>query len=151
MIRTDISFTSNGRTRVSSGGLFLLAVLLTVLALAFSAHCATGAPRHDNSLGVVQYVDNPNTYLFGVIVNLSENPNRVITDRRRFATILTFQPYNTFNLFTESVMFCGNLAPAFAPVRGPIVVTYKTVAHQMVNGVACHEFVDVFTVTAPPE
>ena len=111
-----------------------------------------GRQRHDNSLGAIQYVDNPNTYLFGVIVNQPENPNRVIMDgRRRLATILTFQPYNTFNLFTEAVTFCGNLTPAFAPVRGPIVVTYKTVAHEMVNGVACHEFVDVFKVVPPPD
>ena len=131
-------------------------LVLSIVALAVfyvePANCATSAPRHDNSLGVIQYVDNPNTYLFGVIVNQPENPNRVIMDgRRRLATILTFQPYNTFNLFTEAVTFCGNLTSAFAPVRGPIVVTYKTVAHEMVNGVACHEFVDVFKVVPPPD
>jgi hypothetical protein len=134
---------------------FWLLVIVILLAAVFytePAYCATGAPRHDNSLGVVQYVDNPNTYLFAAIVNQPGNPNRVVMDgKRRMATILTFQPYNTFNLFTESVTFCGNLAAAFSPMRGAIVVTYKTVAHEMVNGVACHEFVDVFPVSLPDE
>lgn len=127
---------------------FLLVISLIVLG-AITGHCSTSAPRHDNGLGVVIPFSNPYTYLFGNIINQPGNPNRVIRDSKgRVATNLVFQPAHVFELYAEPVLFCGNQALAFRDMVGPIVITYKTAAHQMVDGVACHELQSVYKVQA---
>jgi len=131
--------------------LMLGALWLVVLTLSEGqAHGASiGGTKHDNSLGVVVEYSNPYSYLFGNIVSVPQNPNRVERDSKgRVATILTVQPAFTFELYTEEVVFCGNRASDFREMVGPIVIVYKRVAHEQVSGVACHELEGVFHVTA---
>ena len=59
----------------------------------------------------------------------------------RVATNLRFQPYGTFNLYTEQVLLCD--VPTDELIaragKGPIVLTYKRQAHEAVDGIACHD------------
>lgn len=129
-------------------------VFLLVFGVALqSGHCATSAPhRHDNGLGPVIEYTNPYTYMFGAIVNVPENPNRVFQDDKgKIATIITIQPAYAFELYTDELVFCGNEAAALKGMTGPIVLAYKTVAHKLVGGVACHELQGVYHVTAESE
>jgi len=122
-----------------------LGLVVVLLVMAFPAHCSTSAPRHDNSLGVVIPYDNPFVYNFGNIQS-----GTVIRDRKsdRLATNIQFQPYGTFELYSEQLLFCGNAADDFRGMTGPIVLTYERVAHTMVGGVACHNLLNVTKVTA---
>jgi hypothetical protein len=76
----------------------------------------------------------------GVIVDGS-----VVKSRKgRVAVNLHVQPYGTFELYTEQVLLCGEPTDALRHASGPIVLVYKRVATEMIDGVACHEFKDVF-------
>jgi hypothetical protein len=112
-----------------------LTVAVVVLACAVSFAKATSAPRHDNSLGVDIPYENPFMYNFVVITDGS-----IIEANGRYATNLRVQPYGTFELYTEQVMLCGQPTNELQHANGPVVLTYKRVAHEMVGGVACHEF-----------
>ena len=121
----------------------LLIVAAMLLVFTATAHCATSAPRHDNSLGVVIEYSNPNMYNFGVVRDAA-----VVRAGERFATSLRFQPYGTFNLYTEQVLLCD--VPTDELIaragKGPIVLTYKRQAHEAVDGIACHDLEGVFSV-----
>ena len=125
-----------------------LPLLFLALVLAASAQGATSAPRHDNGLGVVIEYENPYIYNFGAIVDgaVIVDPK---TDRR--ATNLRFQPFATFELYTEQILLCGNRAEDLRNAAGPIVLTYKRVSHELIDGVACHELEAVTKVTPPKE
>lgn len=109
-----------------------LQTIIVMLTLVAAAMAATSAPRHDNSLGVVTYVDNPNLYLFGAAIDGS-----VLHSGRKFATTVRFTPAYTFMLFSQSVLFCGDVSGRFK--NGPLVVTYKKIAHEMFEGMACYD------------
>lgn len=49
----------------------------------------------------------------------------------KYATNITFQPRYAAESFTENVLFCGNWAEQFNGVEGPVVVTYRRIAHHM--------------------
>lgn len=119
-----------------------LASLLIVLNFVFVV-AATAEPsakqNRPNSLGVEQVYDNPNIYLFGIIVD------GALIDGHSY-TNLRFQPYNTMSLYNETVLFCGDLSEDINNKKGPLIVTYKRVAHRMFKGVPCHEFVSAFEV-----
>lgn len=115
----------------------LLAVIITillVLAAVFPVHGATTI-KHNNSLGAVQYQNNPNTYKVGHIVsgaNVDGNLN------------VRLQPLATYGLFTEEILLCGMPIDKF-PENGaaPVVLTYRTQASRLVQGVGCHALVRV--------
>lgn len=66
----------------------------------------------------------------------------------KIAVNLRLQPYGTFELYTEQILLCGPPPDALTkPISGPVVLVYKKVSHQMVSGVACHEFENIFNVT----
>jgi hypothetical protein len=114
-------------------------VTFSILAADLS-HCSTVSKK--NSLGaVVEYV-NPNAYLYGNIVDGS-----ILGDTDLYTNV-RFQPFHTFLLYTETVLFCGDRSKQFDGMTGPIVVTYKKQAHTLYQGVACHEFVSVEHVVA---
>jgi hypothetical protein len=124
---------------------FLALLLLPFLLLGTgSATVATGH-RHDNSLGVNIPYENPFIYNFGNI-QAGAVVRDPVTDK--MATNIQFQPYGTFELYSEQLFFCGNRAEDFRGAVGPIVLTYKRVAHTMVGGVACHELEAVTKVAA---
>ena len=121
------------------------AIVVILLLIAFPAHCDTATPpQHDNGLGVVIPYENPYIYNFGGIVEGS-----VVEDAatRKEATSIRFQPFGTFELYTEHLLFCGDRASAFNGMSGPIVLTYRRVAHEMVGGQACHELESVHRVS----
>lgn len=115
----------------------LILALLWVLALVcLQLHAEPAMPR-PNSLGVDQIYENHNAYLFAVPIS------GAVMDG---ATSISFQPYNTMELYTEQVLFCGDVTKKFEGKTGPMVVTYDRVAHKMFRGVACHALVSVFEV-----
>ena len=102
----------------------------------------TSAPSRDNSLGAVIEYTNPLMYNMGVIVDGAV----VKSNKGRVAVSLRVQPYGTFELYTEQVLLCGEPTDALRHASGPIVLVYKRVAHEMIDGVACHEFENVFHI-----
>ena len=64
-----------------------------------------------------------------------------------------FQPRYASQLFTKSVLFCGNRVDAFQGADA-IVVTYRRIPHRMVEGVPCFDLVSVDRVESrdvPPQ
>ena len=120
----------------------LAGIILTVL-LSLTAHGEQpSGRRHDNSLGVVIEYTNPFMYNFGKIVDAS-----IVRTKNRTATNLRFQPYGTFELYTEQVLLCGLPSQDLInKAGGPIVLTYRRQAHEAVDGVACHDLESVFSV-----
>jgi hypothetical protein len=119
------------RKMVAGIACLVLAVVLIVAGL------ASPAKERPNSLGAPQFFDNPYTYLFGLPIEgkyVDGNLN------------LRVQPYATAELFDVSVLFCGDVAVAFEGRKGPLVITYRTQAGRMVQGIGCHELVSVFEV-----
>jgi hypothetical protein len=81
---------------------------------------------------------NPYAYLYGSVAK-----GDVIRDHKgQYATSVMFQPRYASQLFTKSVLFCGNRADAFHGAD-TIVVTYRRVPHRMVEGVPCFDLVSV--------
>ena len=102
------------------------------------AHCATTSTqkKHGNELGITQYQDNPYTYKVGALT-----ASGIVDD----AIVLRIQPLATYNLFTEDILFCDkvHVAEMFEGKRNPFVLTYRTQALRLVQGVGCHTLVRV--------
>jgi hypothetical protein len=101
------------------------------------AHGTTSGRR--NTFGAVIFDHNPNQYMYGSIAGgnvIGDNEDHLFTNVR-------FQPSHTFMLYNETILFCGNQADKFANMGGPIVVTYRSVSHQMYKGIACHDLISV--------
>ena len=65
----------------------------------------------------------------------------------RVATNLRFQPYGTFELYTEQVLLCGPPSQDLIDKsNGPIILTYRRTAHEAVDGISCHDLEAVFSV-----
>lgn len=109
--------------------------------LAARADSPTSRPRLISVTGSEQ---NPYSYIYGSVAK----GNLIQDGRGRFATNVTFQPRYASEVFSESVLFCGNRATAFNGLDGPVVVTYKRIPHQMLRGVPCFDLVSVDRVDA---
>lgn len=120
---------------ISVGGL-----LAMIFLFATSGRAATTATAHNNSLGVVQYVDNPFTYKEGAV-------QQAVDIQNGRAMVARLQPTGTYGLFTEDILFCGNPRLKFEGKHNPMVLTYMTVAHRTIEGIGCHELVSVHEVT----
>jgi len=111
-------------------------VLVVVLILAAFAHCSVGK-QHNNSIGTVMYVDNPNTYLAGEYVNAV-----VVGDGK--GVVMRVQPIGTYQLFTQDILLCTEGLPEkFLDKKSPFLLTYETQAHVLVEGLGCHRLVRV--------
>ncbi len=121
----------------------LLTTLLTLLLLSAVSFGAASVPRRDNGLGVVIEYSNPLIYNMGLIVD-----GTVIRDKDKVAVNLRVQPYGTFELYTEQVLLCGPPSDELKHASGPVVLVYKRVAHEMIDGVACHDFQNVFHIVS---
>jgi hypothetical protein len=118
--------------------IFIILIVLAMFGVCVSlAHGSTTHPR-PNSLGVEQVYTNTNAYLFGLPIDGQILEGAV--------TNIRFQPYNTMELYDESVLFCGNVTTEFNGKVGPVVVTYDRIGHRLYRGVACHDLVSVFEV-----
>lgn len=125
--------------------LVLLALLILLLAALAIPGRAAVSKKHDNSLGAVIEYTNPNLYLLGSVAD-----GAVFKDEKgRQLTSVRFQPYETFGLYSESVLFCGDVSRMFT--RGALAVTYRRVAHTMSGGVACHDLIAVDKLAAKDE
>lgn len=119
------------------GALIIATILLLCLAGLFigTGHAATTSHK-SNAVGFVQYETNPMTYKVGS-VSVSGVPGNGIVFR--------LQPLGTFGLFTEDILICDRdaIAPLFENKHNPLVLTYKTQASRMIDGVGCHQLMRV--------
>jgi hypothetical protein len=114
--------------------LFMAAVITTVLLLVNAAHCTTTKPQ-TNSLGVVQYNDNP--LMYEAVQSLAE-----VTEVDGSMN-LRVKPIGTYMLYDDNLLLCGLPTDAFQGIREPFLITYERVAHLSVRGVGCHRLVRV--------
>lgn len=108
------------------------------------AHSTTTSAHHGNSLGTVQYQDNPFTYKVGKVSAVGFVDDSVT---------LRIQPLATYGLFTEDILICDriNAAPLFEGKSNPLVLTYKTRDTRIVQGIGCHTLVRVDEMKARVE
>jgi hypothetical protein len=89
---------------------------------------------------------NPYAYLYGSVAK-----GDVIRDPKgQYATSVMFRPRYASQLFTKSVLFCGNRVDLFHGADA-IVVTYRRIPHRMIEGVPCFDLVSVDRVQPPPQ
>jgi hypothetical protein len=102
--------------------LWAIGIAFVVLVLLVMAgHSATSSNvKHSNSLGVVQYTENPVQYLEASVVGGSIHGD--------FTTV-RFQPTGTYSLFTEDVTFCGDQSSKFNGKMGAVVLAFSKVQH----------------------
>jgi len=99
---------------------------------------ATALPKSD---------ENPYNYLYGSVAETN-----LIRDRKgQYATNISFQPRYASAMFLETVLFCGNESETFRSFAGPLVVTYKRLPHQLIQGVPCFDLVRVDRVESGSE
>jgi hypothetical protein len=61
------------------------------------------------------------------------------------------QPLATYSLFTEDILLCGVPADKFIGKSNPLVLTYKTKASRLVQGIGCHDLVRVDEMKTPEQ
>ena len=104
-------------------------VVLALLAIVFLVwplfiHAATAGKRKDTVADASIYLQNPNQYLEGSVID-----GLIVKDRNRLYTVIRVQPFNTSILFVEDITFCGDEVAKF-DVAGPVVITYSRVMHE---------------------
>ena len=118
---------------------FIAAIITAVLLLANAAHCqpVTTKPQ-TNSLGVLQYNDNPLMYeavqTIAEVTEVDGNMN------------MRVKPVGTYMLYDDIVLLCGMPIDKFSGVTEPFLMTYERRAHRMVRGVACHDLLQVNSI-----
>ena len=120
----------------------LLIVSVIIAGLALEARCTTTSKKHENAFGIQMYFENPFTYKMGSVIGAEI----VLSERHRYpATSIRIAPSYTYSSFDENLLFCGNESEAFTNPetgkvwQGPLVLTYRTRASRMIDGVACHD------------
>ena len=98
-------------------------ILMLLLCLVATGHCTTTA-KHSNSLGALQYTENPLQYLEAAVVS-----GVVHSEGKQEYTAIRFQPTGTYILYTEDITFCGDEADTFNGKRGVIVVAFSKLQH----------------------
>lgn len=141
----------------------VLALLIALMLLAGAELCHGAVAQYKpNSLGVLISTENPNESVVGEIV---AGESHEYGDGR-MAVNLRIHPFKTYRLFDVSVLLCGRetIAGPEDVIRqmtiqdddrvyfysGVYVFTYKRVASRLVNGIPCHEFVDINKIILPP-
>lgn len=133
-------------------------VLAFVIALMLScaASLCHGAVQQykPNSLGVLIPTMNPNTAIVGQIVGGEQHVDK----DGRVGINVRIHPVATYRLFDTSVMFCGDVTDKLT-IRdgdkhyffmGYYVLIYKRVSARLIDGVPCHDLLDVDKVLLPP-
>ena len=124
--------------KVVASLIILALTFLTIAAvLIATGHAETTKPR-PNTLGVLQEVTNPWTYIMGLPID-----GQVLEGKYTNVRIV---PYAAPGLFDESILFCGDVSEAFRHA-GVVVVTYRTQASRLYRGVACHTLLDIHEVS----
>lgn len=113
-------------------GLFFLLALFLLFKI--ESQGAVGK-KHENSIGSVMYQSNPMSYIAGSVRAVSYvDGGKAISVR--------VQPIGTYSLYTDEFLFCGN-AEKFLNAANPMVLTYRTKASRLIEGIGCHELVSV--------
>jgi hypothetical protein len=134
--RTGLAFQSR---LAMFARIFCLSVIILTLPIRIQAEKEGSHPDHSYDFVTQTAGDFPLSYVYGSIVEKS-----LIHDGRgKYATNITFQPRYASELFTKSVLFCGNHADAFDGIDGPVVVTFGRVAHKLVKDVPCFDLLNV--------
>ncbi len=131
------------KTAIAVGAIAALLLLLFGPLVLFAR--GSTQVNHQNSLDAIIPDDNENIYMFGLPVDGAVFE----CARGEICTNVTFRPYNTDLLHTESILFCGNEAVSFEGKMGALVVTYRRQGSRIYGGVACHELQSVFEVKSP--
>jgi hypothetical protein len=121
---------------------FGLAALITIIVLVASTlgHAMTTNSRNNsNGLGVIMYSQNPYIYEAGSIIDYS-----VIGESEGLS--IRVKPLATYMLFDENILFCGVPADKINGHENPMVLVYERVARRMVDGVGCHNLVQVRSI-----
>ena len=116
---------------------FAASVITAVLLLANAAHCSTTKPQ-TNSLGVLQYNDNP--FMYEAVQTIAE-----VTEVDGNMN-LRVKPVGTYMLYDDIIPLCGMPIDKFSGVTEPFLMTYERRAHRMVRGVACHDLLQVNSI-----
>jgi hypothetical protein len=123
---------------VTSFIVLALTLLMIAAVLITTGHTSTTSDHRGSSLGVLEVYQNPYTYLVAVPVD-----GQILEEKY---TNIRFWPYATDLLYDETVLFCGDVTPAFDNKTGVLVITYRTRASHLYKGLACHDIVSVFEV-----
>jgi hypothetical protein len=108
--------------------------VIVLLVLAKAGRCSTTKPQ-SNSLGVLQYNDNPYIYeAVGQLIEVTEVEGNMN---------LRIKPIGTYLLYDDTVMLCGLPVDKFHGITEPFLMTYRRQSSHMVKGVACHELLRV--------
>ena len=120
--------------------IFGLAAIITLILLltAGYGHAMTTNSRN-NGLGVIMYSQNPYIYEAGSIIDYS-----VIGESEGLS--IRVKPLATYMLFDENILFCGVPADKINGHENPMVLVYERVDRRMVDGVGCHELVEVRSI-----
>jgi hypothetical protein len=119
--------------------LFGLAALITLILLLTSGygHASTTSTAHgQNTFGALIYNHNPNTYLAGSILDYA-----IVGQSEGLS--MRVKPLATYMLFDENVLFCGVPADKINGHENPMVLVYERVDHRMIDGVGCHDLLEV--------
>jgi hypothetical protein len=122
--------------------LIVIAMLLVLLlGLSEMSRCSTNSKKSDTTCWlpegcVTQYQDNPYTYKAGSVSAVSE-----VDD----AIVIRIQPLATYSIFTEDILFCDAKKVELLGTgkHNPVLLTYKTKASHLVQGIGCHDLVRV--------
>ena len=115
--------------------LCVLSMLAFIVLLLNSAQGAVGK-KHDNSIGNIMYFDNPFTYKAGAVTAVA-----YVSEGK--GLVVRMQPIGTYSLFTEDLLICDVPVEKFQNMSNPMVLTYRTQAHRIVEGIGCHELISV--------
>lgn len=119
----------------------ILSVFLAFMLL-FAVMIATGraetTQKQRDPLENFEIQVNPYTYLLALPIE-----GQILDDKY---TNIRFWPYGAPELFDETVLFCGDVTPAFDGKHGPLIITYRIQGSKLYKGLACHELLSVFEV-----
>jgi len=124
-----------------------LAVILfgIVMPLAVAAYAyADTSNKQTNAFGAIVYQDNPYNYMYGKAIGGEVIQDQVPQWHGNFfqATSIRFQPSRTYTLFTETILFCGDVSGEFEGAS-LVIVTYERESHRLVKGSPCRELIAV--------
>jgi hypothetical protein len=114
----------------------IVVILLVLLCVVWAKCATTSGSKHENSLGVPMFQDNPYTYKAGTVID-------VIGIKNGKGMVIRLQPTRTYALFTEDILFCDFPIDMFQGMMNPILLTYKTQDSRSIDGIGCHELVQV--------
>ncbi len=118
---------------------FALTFLILAAVLIATGHTSPTKAR-PNTLGVSEVYTNPYTYLVALPMD-----GQVLEGKY---TNIRFAPYAAADFYDVSILFCGNIVERFDGKKGILAVTYRTQASRTYKGIACHDFVSAFEVSA---